>query len=839
MNHPGRLRSGALHLSISTLISISIAFSSSSYAAITFQSPFTAFHTNDSNAAIDVGDVDGDGRLDIVSTGESSIASVRLLRGLGDGTFMPVTVVGDAKSPHALSLADLDGDGDLDVVTAGGYALSVLLGQGDGTFGTRSDYLTGGFSSSPRRSVALADFNGDGHLDAAMNDGCCSLSLFLGVGNGTFATRTAIATPSVAASDLAAADMNEDGDIDLVAPGSDSLRVLIGHGDGTFGPMVSSRNDGFRCVVVDVNGDGHLDVIGIRSRFPAQGDDAAVSLGNGTGSFSSQSLYSLPDHPTFLAAGDLDADGRPDLVAANLPTNWAATISVLRNHGDGTLETVHKYAAPQWPRSPRLADFDGDGFTDIALPTRTGAAVAIYAGNGDGTLGGGRSFVVGGQPSDPSPSDLNADGRPDVVLINYGAIQVMLNDGSGGLALTTTLETDNHYNVAIGDLDGDGFGDIVATHYELPDGTPDSTLSVWLGHGDGTFGSRSTWLTGRHPNQVELADLDSDGHLDIVVVDHYDYADAPDDGLSLSRGNGDGTFEPFVPVTIGREVEYFEVVDFDGNGLADLAIQMRGGDSLLVLMANGFGAYARSALRPGGSVLGVTTGDFDGDGDPDVAAGFESGIPDHALVLLGHGDGTFTAGPSVETSFAGYVARAADLDLDGHLDLISATGWSNSYRMLRGHGDGTFEPATFEYGLDASIAGHPPIVDLDGDGRPDLIGASEYMDDVSVILNSTLVQTVAAERPRAIGNALALTGIAPNPARGPIEVSFVLPDKAPATLELFDVTGRRLRSIQVGHLGPGLHRVRLSPEARLPSGIYFATLRQSGAARTRRVGVIQ
>jgi hypothetical protein len=177
-----------------------------------------------------------------------------------------------------------------------------------------------------------------------------------------------------------------------------------------------------------------------------------------------------------------------------------------------------------------------------------------------------------------------------------------------------------------------------------------------------------------------------------------------------------------------------------------------------------------------------------------------------------------------------------DLNLDGHLDLVLIEYYAHTLRVLRGNGDGSFVRQPFDFGLGAA-PDYPVLGDFNSDGLLDVVTANEFLDDFSVLLNTTPVTPVSTPE----GPAARMPGLPralPNPARSELVVEFALGEKAPARLELFDVSGRRLGCREVGGLGPGIHRARFSPAAPLRAGMYFVRLTESGKARSARAVVL-
>jgi hypothetical protein len=323
-----------------------------------------------------------------------------------------------------------------------------------------------------------------------------------------------------------------------------------------------------------------------------------------------------------------------------------------------------------------------------------------------------------------------------------------------------------------------------------------------------------------------------------VLVSNYGSLAIPDTGRTISvlLGNGDGTLGPRMSFETGLGPYWLEVEDLNGDGHEDVAVQNSASGSVSILLGHGDGSFSpRSDYKPSAHGGTLAMGDLDEDGALDIAVDLGRN-QDSVTILHGSGDGTFT--PLPPTALGTFLALAGleDLNLDGHLDMLVFGYYANALRILRGRGDGTFERQPFDFGL-GSAPDYPTFADFNADGLLDVVTANHFLNDLSVLLNTTPVAPVSVPQDPVARTPGALR-ILPNPARGELGVEFTLPGKAPARLELFDVSGRRLGSREVGALGAGVHRVRLSQGASLRAGIYFVRLRESGRARTVRAAVL-
>jgi hypothetical protein len=393
-------------------------------------------------------------------------------------------------------VADLNGDGNMDLVVTNDCQttyegecdafgqVSVLIGNGDGTFQPAVTYSTGAYYAY---SVAVADLRGNGIFDLVVANWCQSVgagfecddgnpegevSVLLGNGDGTFQPAVTYSSGGYYAFSVATADLRGRGMLDIVVANDDcscddsvgAVGVLLGNGDGTFQSAVSYNSGGSftdSIATGDVNGDGIPDLLVANwcqfSGDCGEGGSAGVLLGNGDGTFQSAVTYDSNAAFTYsVAVADLMGNGILDLVVASLGENGGPSrnaVGVFLGNGDGTFQPVVSYlAAGAGIDAVAVGDVNGDGIPDLAVVDECqnlrreaciGAGeVSVLLGNGDGTFQSPIKYGSGGyEGSAIAIADINGDGRPDLLATNAEASEGNYNDGSVAVLLNETSYT--------------------------------------------------------------------------------------------------------------------------------------------------------------------------------------------------------------------------------------------------------------------------------------------------------------------------------------------------------------------------------------------------------------
>ncbi|MFP5207850.1 MAG: beta strand repeat-containing protein [Acidobacteriota bacterium] len=880
--------------------------------------------TGSSPDAVAIADLNGDGFPDIIVANYSVVNGVAVpqpltvLLGKGDGTFVAAPASLSVFAPMAIAVADLNSDGIPDLVVSNvNNTITILLGKGDGTF-TQAANSPITVGTNPF-GVAIGDFNGDGIPDiATANFADATVTILLGNGDGTF-TQTPNSPLKVGngPANPAVADFNGDGipDIAVADVDDNAVTILLGKGDGTFIPATGSPvkvgTSPTPVVAADFNGDGHIDLA-----VANYGDSTVtILLGNGDGTFaqSSSSPLNTGTYPYSAVAGDFNADGIPDLVCAN----QGGTVTILLGKGDGTFTPASNspVAVGNLPYSVATADLNGDGTSDLAVANNISNSVSIvlsmisqsaiasttgiapsgsgthnvlasYQGSGSFsasasgttplivppalatttttlalTSGNGPATAVpqgtvvtltatvtaAGAPvtsgqvnfcdaSAKSCTDvhllgttaLNSSGeailklRPGVGTHSYDAVFVKTESGTqndaasispaaaltvnstavppypttttivesgsvgnyslngwvtgypstwGGGSLTgnvSFIDTSEGNSVLVtaplltsspgidflssqlpvptggapnsivtGDFNGDGIADIAVVNDNSNAQDTGNTITIFLGKGDGTFTQvQKSAAVGSIPFMAAVGDFNEDGISDLAVVNQYD------DTISILLGNGDGTFTEASgsPIVVGLSPTFIAVGDFNGDGIPDLAVSNTSSNSVSILLGKGNGEFIPARNSPvtvGSSPASISVGDFNRDGILDLAVvdytgAFKNGS---VSILLGNGDGTFqqAANSPIDVGKDPYSVAMADFNGDGNLDLAIANYGAFTISMLLGKGDGTFTSAA---NSPFNVNGADYLIttgDFNRDGIPDL-AVLDYQSGIQIEL---------------------------------------------------------------------------------------------------------
>jgi hypothetical protein len=581
-----------------------------------------------------VGDIRGDGNLDIV-TANSGDSTVSVLLGSGHGTFQPAVTYsiqdasGKGSDPQAVAVGDLNGNLDIVTANSGDDTVSVLLGNGSGAFQqpavTYSTHDSSGNGQTPN-SLVLGDFSKKGKLDiATANQGDGTVSVLLGNGNGTFQPAVTYQMPGDTGS-VALGQLTPDGALDIVTAdeGDSTVSVLLGRGDGTFLPdgVYPVGNGPLSVATAPFTHDGNRDIV--TANFAD--NTVSVLLGRGDGTFQHAPFENVGSGAVALAVGDFNQDGNLDIVTANQNDD---TVSVLLGRGDGTFAPSATYSVHDaagnglTPDAVAVGDFNADGNLDIVTANYDDNTVSVLLGRGDGSFLPAVTYAVGQNPDAVAVGDMNGDGKLDIVTANFGenTVSLLLGNGDGTFQPALTYHVGPTPDaIALGHLSRNGHLDIVTAnnnHNAATGGEGRGSVSVLLGNGDGTFQPAVTYDVGHDPTSVAVGAL---GGYPYIATSIFD--DANGETVSVLLGKGDGTFGNAKPYVVGNAPTSVAVGDFNHSGLSDIVAAVgigAVGNSVSLLRANADGTFVLAGTYPTYQPSALAVGDLNNHGNPDIA----------------------------------------------------------------------------------------------------------------------------------------------------------------------------------------------------------------------------
>jgi hypothetical protein len=699
----------------------------------TFQ-PAASYPAGNGTIAVVTGYFTGGTALDlaVVNSGDASGSGmgISILRGNGDGTFQPAVLAVSALSLggpiSAIAAGDFRGDGrsDLAVTEPSSNQVAVFLANGDGTFQPAVIYAVG---SRPDAIVA-GDFSRNGKLDLAVaNNLSNDVSILVGNGDGTFQQAARYTLAGDGPQSIVLDEVNGQNIGLAVADAQpDTADLLPGKGDGTFQPASNLNLAGIAqggIVAGDFNGDHRTDL----AVTNPTSDQISILLGNGDGTFQSSENVPLGFAPGAIVAGYFTANGVLDLAVTGFDSSF---VYVLLGNGDGTFQPPVPYALDGPAGDIVAGDFTASDFPDLAVTIPELGEVAVLLDNGDGTFQPARDYPAGIDPTALAAGDFNGNGQTDLAVIDNGdihqngqGVSLLLGNGQGmfpQLIPPTGSAVGSFAAIAAGVFRNDGRTDIALADY-----SPQDSVSVLLSNGNGTFQAAENYSVGYAPTSIALGNFTSDGFTDIAVANAYS------GNVSVLLSNGNGTFQAARQFTVGGSPQSIVSAEFTGDGRTDLAAVDFQSNNVSVLLGNGDGTFETGVSNPVGSTpAAIVTGDFTENGRTDLAIANEHS--NTVSILLANGDGTFQPPEQFPAGDGPVALVAGDFNGDGRTDLAVADVYSGMVSILLGNGDGTFQPAV-EY----SVGEYPQAIvaaDFTGNGTLDLAVADSGSGTVSILL---------------------------------------------------------------------------------------------------------
>ena len=529
--------------------------------------------------------------------------------------------------------------------------------------------------------------------------------------------------------------------------GFDTGALATGFDPGGFGPVAVATGD--------LDGDRDPDLLVGNWFSPRPGLSVLLNAGDGT--YGWPAFYTLPDGKSVadVALSDVDGDGDLDALATVPDFNGSSNILALwRNNGDGTFASHVEFATGPGPKGLALADFNGDGFADVATAnhgyiSRANNTVSVLLHNGLTGAAAGflapTDFAVSGMEVERvAAADVNGDGRPDLALggenlvaepgnysVSGGRLAVLFNDGAGGFNLSATYISypDSRLPsaaVALADLDKDGDADLIGGGMVSSGSTDKGLISVRRNSGNGTFGDAEAHLFASSvnvPSSFALGDLNRDGFTDIVATTP---SGRTMDGWVILLSNGTGGFLPTARYEASQQTVDVALADANNDSFIDVLTVASSSAAVTVHRNSGVGTFAVLPRNPvglesnglvGNVFAAMEAGDLDRDGDLDLVTTDEK-----AYILKNNGKGKFATAVAYTPPINPSEVKLRDLNGDGHLDLLFGPDRAAPpyhFGTSLNNGDGTFAPGAIT-NVNACQAGSIDAFDLDGDGDLDV-----------------------------------------------------------------------------------------------------------------------
>jgi uncharacterized repeat protein (TIGR02543 family) len=796
--------------------------------------PEVAVGTNPRSVA--VGDFNGDGNQDI-ATANSISNSVSIRFGDGQGGFSGSVEIAVGSNPRSVAIGDFNGDGNQDIAAANGgsNSVSIRMGDGQGGFSGVTEITVG---SSPQ-SVAVGDFNGDGNQDiATANGGSNSVSIRLGDGQGGFSGTTEIAVGSSPQS-VAVGDFNGDGHQDIATANFNSSSVSIRLGDGLGGfsgvTEITVGSSPQSVAVGDFNGDGKQDIAVTNENSSS----VSIRLGDGLGGFSGTANVAVGLRPVSLAIGDFNGDGHQDIATANFNSS---SVSIRMGDGQGGFSGTTEIAVGSGLRSVAVGDFNGDGNQDIATANLDSNSVSIRLGIGDAAeinltgngvtipngntgiatadhtdfgngLNTNRTYTIQNSGTGPLPINSIGISGTDMALFTISGITLptIIATGSevnfsvnffpislGTKTATVTINNDNcdegayTFNVqatasiapTLGNYSDPSIATAGGNAMVSPDAAPTGGVSVtaytttdfrglltvdqstgvvtitnahpagiYAVTVDAGFGITNTFaLTvgntlcskgqfyalaipevaiGTNPYSVAVGDFNGDGHQDIATAN----IGFNSNFVYIRLGDGQGGFSGSTEIVVGSSPRSVAVGDFNGDGNQDIAAANSGSNSVSIRLGDGQGGFSGTTdVAVGSQPYSVAVGDFNGDGHQDIATA--NRLSNSVSIRLGDGQDGFSGVTEITVGSSPRSLAVGDFNGDGHQDIAAANFGSSTVSIRLGDGQGGFIGTTeiFVGSQPYSVA----VGDFNGDGHQDIATANIGSNSVSIRLGDGL-----------------------------------------------------------------------------------------------------
>jgi len=659
-------------------------------------------------------DVDSDGDLDVVGAAWED-NQVAWWENVGSGSFVKHVVDDSFSIALSCFAADMDGDGDTDIV-AGGVHDGIAWWENDGRQQFTKHSIDASFLDA--RSIYVTDMDGDKDMDVVAGSWYLhAIAWWENKGGGRFEGHL-VSNSFSSAFSVFAADMNGDECMDVLGASLLGNKIAWWENTGAEGFTTHTIDDAFGLAssvyAADVDGDGDMDALGASMT----GNEIAWWENDGEGSFAKHSVDAAFDGADTVSTADVDGDGKVDILGC---AARAGEVAWWKNEGAGIFT---KYVVgTSLPDASYVcaADLDGDGKQDILAAVSGTDEIAWWRNEGApsfakrklaGSFRGARSLCA---------ADLNGDGKPDLLGAADKANEIAWWENQGGLRFTENTIAGSFLgarSLCAADLDGDGDTDVAGAAF--------NEIAWWENKGDKRFVKHAVDIAVSGVSVIRAGDLDGDGDMDILG------AMGATNQVTWWENQGAQGFTRHTIASDFDGVQDVYAADVDGDGDTDV-LGAAWGDSLTWWENDGRGHFAPHVLMES-PVLLVSAADMDGDGDADILGVLGRVAPYWAADSVEvawweyRGSGQFVPHETGVVLGNATSIRAADMDGDGDMDLVSTSGFDNEMAWWENNGSSSFR----KHVIDAEAAGASAAcpVDVNGDGKMDVVSATSEAGDV-------------------------------------------------------------------------------------------------------------
>ncbi|MBX2917416.1 MAG: VCBS repeat-containing protein [Cyclobacteriaceae bacterium] len=615
------------------------------------------FASRQNTLNVAVGDFNKDGNLDVVTVSQENTNAFALLLGDGTGNLGAPIYFNAGNTPQGITVSDVNKDGNLDVLVTNRGTPSdvyIYLGNGLGNFSVPTIIAIANVWD-----ITASDFNNDTNPDFAVYVGN-TVQVWFGNGTGAFTLGPTITGFGISANPITSADLDGDGDMDILAASGYTLN----DGSGNFAPRIILSQTGSVYRVADLNNDSHPDIIANDNNQNTP--NMRVLLGDGTGTFTLLAKFEIRGYATGIEVADVNNDSNLDIVSIGA---WGGVpvADVLLGDGTGYVTNAPiKYPTVTDPRDIVKGDFNEDGKIDFAL-THASNVVTIYLGQDNGRFTKtATNYATGTLPQYILAFDYNKDNHLDLVTLNWSgsSLTVLTGAGNGSFNLlghfpVTTLSGSR---LAIADFNNDTFVDLAVS------GFTNNTISILTGTGSG-FNAPYTIATSQNISEIKAADFTGDGNQDIIA----DFNNI--NRMVLFIGNGLGGFTESTTQYAHRG-SFFLIEDINNDTRPDVIAFSNNSSGDDYFINNGSGSFTGTAMSVslGGFPWGYE--DMNGDGIKDLIVGAQnmtSSSPGQIVVFRGTAGGISNS-ILIDKDYSGgnrFVLH--DLNLDGRTDIITTS----------------------------------------------------------------------------------------------------------------------------------------------------------------------